>query len=161
MAKKPKYYVVWEGHAPGIYTKWEEAEAQVKGYPEAVFKAFSSREEAEIAFEEGPLEYIGKGERRKEKLKHCNNTNALKTLMTLKKLKTLLPLKTDWNSCASRLHGRRVKRFQLPSMPKPLPSMLHVVATPDKWNIAECTSKRAKKSSIMVPCSARTTSENS
>ena len=64
MAKKPKYYVVWEGHTPGIYTEWEAAEAQVKGYPEAVFKAFSSREEAEIAFEEGPLEYIGKGERR-------------------------------------------------------------------------------------------------
>ena len=59
MAKKPKYYVVWEGHTPGIYTAWEEAEAQVKGYPEAVFKAFSSREEAEIAFEEGPLEYVG------------------------------------------------------------------------------------------------------
>ena len=59
MAKKPKYYVVWEGHTPGIYTEWETAEAQVKGYPEAVFKAFSSREEAEIAFEEGPLEYVG------------------------------------------------------------------------------------------------------
>ncbi|MBO5677797.1 MAG: ribonuclease H family protein [Bacteroidaceae bacterium] len=62
MAKKPKYYVVWEGHTPGIYTEWESAEVQVKGYPEAVFKAFSSREEAEIAFEEGPMEYIGKGE---------------------------------------------------------------------------------------------------
>lgn len=62
MAKKPKYYVVWEGHTPGIYTAWEEAEAQVKGYPEAVFKAFSSREEAEIAYEEGPLDYIGKNE---------------------------------------------------------------------------------------------------
>ena len=61
MAKKPKYYVVWEGHSPGIYTEWEAAEAQVKGYPEAIFKAFSSREEAEIAFEEGPLDYIGKG----------------------------------------------------------------------------------------------------
>lgn len=61
MAKKPKYYVVWEGHTPGIYTEWEAAEAQVKGYPEAAFKAFSSREEAEIAYEEGPLDYIGNG----------------------------------------------------------------------------------------------------
>ena len=67
MAKKPKYYVVWEGHTPGIYTEWEEAEAQVKGYPEAVFKAFSSREEAEIAYEEGPLDYIGKGNAEGEK----------------------------------------------------------------------------------------------
>ncbi len=67
MAKKPKYYVVWEGHTPGIHTEWEEAEAQVKGYPEAVFKAFSSREEAEIAYEEGPLDYIGKGNAEGEK----------------------------------------------------------------------------------------------
>ena len=94
MAKKPKYYVVWEGHTPGIYTAWEEAEAQVKGYPEAVFKSFSSREEAEIAFEEGPLEYVGKGERKKEKgeieaqlqhecvkdLKDSKDLNALKDL---------------------------------------------------------------------------------
>ena len=67
MAKKPKYYVVWEGHTPGIYTEWETAEAQVKGYPEAVFKAFSSREEAERAYEEGPLDYIGKGNAEGEK----------------------------------------------------------------------------------------------
>jgi ribonuclease HI len=67
MAKKPKYYVVWEGHTPGIYTEWEEAEAQVKGYPEAVFKAFSSREEAEIAYEEGPMDYIGNGNAEGEK----------------------------------------------------------------------------------------------
>lgn len=60
MSKKQKFYVVWEGIEPGIYTSWSEAEAQVKGYPEAVFKAFGSLEEAERAYEEGPLEYIGK-----------------------------------------------------------------------------------------------------
>ena len=105
MAKKPKYYVVWEGHSPGIYTEWEAAEAQVKGYPEAAFKAFSSREEAEIAYEEGPLDYIGKGteekgERRKEKALLLQQ--ALKTLMPLKTLKTLATPKTDWKSYASR-----------------------------------------------------------
>lgn len=85
MAKKPKYYVVWEGHSPGIYTEWEAAEAQVKGYPEAVFKAFSSREEAEIAYEEGPLDYIGNGTEEKgesapapKDLKDPKDLNALK-----------------------------------------------------------------------------------
>ena len=85
MAKKPKYYVVWEGHTPGIYTEWEAAEAQVKGYPEAAFKAFSSREEAEIAYEEGPLDYIGKGTEEKgenapapKDLKDSKDLNALK-----------------------------------------------------------------------------------
>ena len=91
MAKKPKYYVVWEGHTPGIYTEWETAEAQVKGYPEAVFKAFSSREEAEIAFEEGPLEYIGKGERRKEKgeIEALQQYECVKDLKDSKDLNTL------------------------------------------------------------------------
>ena len=91
MAKKPKYYVVWEGHTPGIYTEWEAAEAQVKGYPEAVFKAFSSREEAEIAFEEGPLEYIGKGERRKEKgeIEALQQYECVKDLKDSKDLNTL------------------------------------------------------------------------
>ena len=98
MAKKPKYYVVWEGHTPGIYTEWEAAEAQVKGYPEAVFKAFSSREEAEVAFEEGPLEYIGKGteekgERRKEKGESAPATKDLKDSKDLNALKDPTPAK--------------------------------------------------------------------
>ena len=110
MAKKPKYYVVWEGHTPGIYTKWEEAEAQVKGYPEAVFKAFSSREEAEIAFEEGPLEYIGKGERRKEEgeiealqqyecVKVVNDSKEVKDLTPSKDRLELLRKQAAWKAC--------------------------------------------------------------
>ena len=101
MAKKPKYYVVWEGHVPGIYTKWEEAEAQVKGYPEAVFKAFSSREEAEIAFEEGPLEYIGKGERRKEKgeIEALQQYECVKDLNDSKDRLELLRKQAAWKAC--------------------------------------------------------------
>lgn len=60
MAKKPKFYVVWEGRQPGIYTSWDEAEEQVKGYPEALFKAFSTMDEAEQALANGPLEYFAK-----------------------------------------------------------------------------------------------------
>jgi len=46
MAAK-KYYVVWVGQQPGIYTTWAEAERQVKGFPGAKFKSFPSQAEAE------------------------------------------------------------------------------------------------------------------
>ncbi len=50
MAKKKKYYVVWEGNKPGIYDSWTDCQLQIKGYPGAKYKAFKSREEAEAAF---------------------------------------------------------------------------------------------------------------
>ena len=49
MAKK-KFYAVAVGHTPGIYDKWfgaDGAESQVKGFPNAVFKGFPFRKEAE------------------------------------------------------------------------------------------------------------------
>ncbi len=49
MAKKKKYYVVWEGKEPGIYESWREAQAQIKNWPGARYKAFPSRAEAEAA----------------------------------------------------------------------------------------------------------------
>lgn len=52
MAKRTqKFYVVWEGVNPGVYTTWESCQLQIKGYPNAKFKSFKSREEAERAFE--------------------------------------------------------------------------------------------------------------
>ncbi|MBD5327143.1 MAG: ribonuclease H [Bacteroides sp.] len=50
MAKKRKFYVVWQGLAPGIYDSWEECELQVKGFAGARYKSFSSLEEATAAF---------------------------------------------------------------------------------------------------------------
>lgn len=47
---KRKFYVVWEGRAPGVYDSWEECEAQVKGYPGARYKGFSSQTDAVAAF---------------------------------------------------------------------------------------------------------------
>ncbi len=46
MAKKKKYYVVWEGLNPGIYDSWEACKAEIKGYPNAKYKSFTSKEEA-------------------------------------------------------------------------------------------------------------------
>lgn len=45
-----KFYVVWEGRAPGVYDSWEECQAQVEGYPGAKFKSFGSQADAVAAF---------------------------------------------------------------------------------------------------------------
>ena len=55
-----KFYVVWKGRKPGIYTSWPEAEAQVRGIGGAQYKAFGSRPEAETAFRSTYEVYKGK-----------------------------------------------------------------------------------------------------
>ena len=47
---KRKFYVVWEGRAPGVYDSWEECEAQISGYPGARYKSFGSQADAVAAF---------------------------------------------------------------------------------------------------------------
>lgn len=44
---KRKLYAVKRGRQPGLYNTWKEAEEQVKGYRNAVHRAFSSKKEAE------------------------------------------------------------------------------------------------------------------
>ncbi len=58
--KKQKFYVVWKGRKRGIFTSWPECEAQVKGFVDAEYKAFDSREEAESAFAASYKDYKGK-----------------------------------------------------------------------------------------------------
>lgn len=48
-----KYYVVWKGYAPGIYDSWEDAEEQIKGYPDSSYRSFRTLEAATEAFREG------------------------------------------------------------------------------------------------------------
>lgn len=64
---KQKYYVVWAGRNPGIYTSWAECQEQIKGYQQAKFKSYTNREEAEKAFEEGWKKHWGQGAKKKEK----------------------------------------------------------------------------------------------
>lgn len=52
-AKKEKYYVVWQGEKPGIYTTWAECERQVKGVAGARYKAFPTAAAAREAFQKG------------------------------------------------------------------------------------------------------------
>ena len=62
MAKnsKSKYYVVWVGQNPGIYNSWADCQAQIKGFPNARYKSFKSKAEAEEAFGGSALDFIDK-----------------------------------------------------------------------------------------------------
>ena len=55
-----KYYVVWVGAVPGIYTNWEECRLQVESWKGAVYKGFETREEAERAFAGKPDDFLDK-----------------------------------------------------------------------------------------------------
>jgi ribonuclease HI len=61
MAKKKKFYVVWQGNDPGIYDTWAACLQQVKGFPAAKYKSFPTRDQAEDAFANSYDDYISKG----------------------------------------------------------------------------------------------------
>lgn len=60
MAKKNhKYYVVWKGHHPGIYESWAECQIHINGYASPIYKSFTNKEEASLAYRDNPAKYIG------------------------------------------------------------------------------------------------------
>lgn len=59
MASKKKFYVVWVGKQPGIYSSWAECQKQIKGYAGAKFKGFITKEMAQKAFD-NPSNFMGK-----------------------------------------------------------------------------------------------------
>ena len=58
MSKKQKYYVVWKGVSPGVYTSWTDCQLQIKGFDGALYKSFDTQEEAEHAFASPAHHYI-------------------------------------------------------------------------------------------------------
>jgi ribonuclease HI len=81
MAKK-RYYVVWNGVQPGIYSSWEECQMQIKGIKQALYKAFDTLADAERAYASSPGQYIGQGAKGNDKktpetLPACVMKNAL------------------------------------------------------------------------------------
>lgn len=65
--QKNKWYVVWKGSSPGVYSSWNECKSQIDGFENALYKSFDSQEKATEAFRSSPWEYVGK------------NTNSSKT----------------------------------------------------------------------------------
>lgn len=58
MAKK--FYVIWLGREPGIYTDWPTAQKQIIKFSGAKYKSFPTRAEAEAAFSGGAVNSAGK-----------------------------------------------------------------------------------------------------
>ena len=74
---KQKFYVVWDGVTPGIYSSWNECLLQTKGYEGAKYKSFDSREEAEQAFASSPYAYIGKNAKKASGTTHTHASGTL------------------------------------------------------------------------------------
>ena len=45
-----KYYVVFKGRNPGVYDSWEEVKEQTDGFKDALFKGYSTSEDATRAY---------------------------------------------------------------------------------------------------------------
>jgi ribonuclease HI len=56
---KNKFYVVWIGHTPGVYDRWEACQKEIEGFKGAKYKGFPDRLRAETAFKDGPDNYWG------------------------------------------------------------------------------------------------------
>ena len=54
---KQKFYVVWKGDNPGVYQSWEKCQNEIKNVNGALFKSFTSLEEAKKAYTKGYEEY--------------------------------------------------------------------------------------------------------
>lgn len=67
MAKKKKYYVVWDGVTPGVYHSWAECQVQIKGYPNAKYKSYSSLADAHEAYASGYEQPVSKSRKSNNK----------------------------------------------------------------------------------------------
>lgn len=87
MGQKKKYYVVWNGVSPGIYTSWTDCKLQINGFEGAVYKSFDTAEEAEQAYQSSPYQYI-----RKKTVDQTTASNEKLTDVPTNRKDTVLPL---------------------------------------------------------------------
>jgi ribonuclease HI len=57
---KNKYFVVWDGKEPGIYSSWDKCKNQIHGYANAKYMGFATEAEAKQALLSPYWDYIGK-----------------------------------------------------------------------------------------------------
>lgn len=62
---KQKYYVVWVGLNPGVYTSWDACNAQIKGVKGAKYKSYKTEREAREAYNTPWQEIWEKSERKR------------------------------------------------------------------------------------------------
>ncbi len=88
---KSKYYVVWHGVSPGIYSSWTDCKLQINGFEGAIYKSFDSKEEAEKAYSSSPYLYIQRKPKDGTDRTSCDNLTDVPTDRT----DTILPLPSD------------------------------------------------------------------
>jgi ribonuclease HI len=69
---KNKFYVVWSGKKPGIYSNWNDCRSQVEGVEGAKYKGFPTLELAESAYRDDPEKYLSKDLNQPKKIT-CSN----------------------------------------------------------------------------------------
>ena len=74
-----KYYVVWHGREPGIFTDWSGCKAQVDGFAGARYKSFKTKAEAEAAFQGGKNGSPSKNSSGSTQTKKRSNGQSVKT----------------------------------------------------------------------------------
>jgi ribonuclease HI len=52
-----KYYVVWNGKKPGIYTSWVDCQQQINGFSNPKYKSYKTKIEAETAYNNPDLDF--------------------------------------------------------------------------------------------------------
>ncbi|BBI31376.1 ribonuclease H [Cohnella abietis] len=62
MAAKQKYYVVWVGRKPGVYTSWADCQEQINKFDDAKFKSYETRAAADEAYKAGWKKHWGQGQ---------------------------------------------------------------------------------------------------
>ncbi|MEL6918163.1 MAG: ribonuclease H family protein [Bacteroidota bacterium] len=79
MAKKEKFYTVWKGKRPGIYTSWDDCKAAISGFKGAQYKSFPTFVAAKNAYNGDYTDYTGKKTSKmalsKEQLAKIGNPN--------------------------------------------------------------------------------------
>ena len=60
MAKKKKFYVVWQGHETGVFDSWNICKKAIHNYPQAQYKSFESQAAAEDAYAGNYFDFVGK-----------------------------------------------------------------------------------------------------
>ena len=74
---KSKYYVVWSGKKTGVFSTWDECQRQIAGVPDAKYKSFESKAEAEFAYSQKPEKFIYK----KDKAANPTNNSTTKPIL--------------------------------------------------------------------------------
>lgn len=58
MQKKKKYYVVWNGVVPGVYSTWDDCKKQILNFPKAQYKSFGNLNDAQAAFNDPAHDHL-------------------------------------------------------------------------------------------------------